>query len=149
MPIHPDLARRYPADWPRRRRFIIAYRAGNRCEWCGAENGQPHPETGSAVALTLAHVWDKRPEAASLPNLAALCQRCHNRWDARDRVGNRARRVERLIRSGQIPLCLSPADSLAMELYDQLVRRGVIGTPPGRTFQLGFPAAAWEWVRAG
>lgn len=150
MPISPDLAKRYPADWPLRRRFIVQYRAGNRCEWCGAENGRPHPDTGSDVVLTLAHVWDKRPEAASLLNLAALCQRCHNRWDARDRVGNRIRRrLIGLIRCGQIPLCLSPADSLAMALYDELVRRGVIGTPPGRTFQLGFPAGTWEWVGAG
>ena len=64
MPITPDMAKRYPADWPLRCRFIIQYRAANRCEWCRAENGQPHPDTGSDVVLTLDHVWDKRPENA-------------------------------------------------------------------------------------
>ena len=54
------MVKRYPADWMLRRRFIIKYRAQNRCEWCGARNDEPHPETGSHVALTLAHVWDKR-----------------------------------------------------------------------------------------
>ena len=61
-----------------RRRFIIQYRARNQCEWCGAENEQPHPITGRHVVFTLAYVWDKRPEMASLLNLAGLCQRCHN-----------------------------------------------------------------------
>lgn len=41
------------------------------------------------VVLTVAHVYDKRPESASFLNLAALCQRCHNRHDARDRRRNR------------------------------------------------------------
>lgn len=81
MPIRRDMAGRYPADWARRSRFVREYRAQNRCEWCGAANGQPHPVTGSRVVLTVAHVWDKRPEAANLLNLAALCQRCHLRWD--------------------------------------------------------------------
>ena len=31
--------------------------------------------------LTTAHVHDRRPEAASLLNLAALCQRCHLNHD--------------------------------------------------------------------
>ena len=63
MPIAPEKARRYPSDWGLRRRFIVEYRAGGRCEWCGAVNYQPHPDTGSKVVLTLAHVWDKRPGA--------------------------------------------------------------------------------------
>ena len=110
----------------------------------------PHPDTGSDVVLTLAHVWDKRPEQASLLNLAALCQRCHNRHDAADRLESRRRRhLAMLMRQGQIPLCLSPADSLVMALYDELVRKGVVGMPPQREFQMSFPAAAWEWVSAG
>ena len=150
MPITPDMAKRYPADWPLRCRFIIQYRAANRCEWYRAENGQPHPDTGSDVVLTLDHVWDKRPENASLLNLAALYQRCHNRWNARDRLDSRLRRrIVGLMRQGQIPLCLSPVDSLAMALYDELVRQGMIRMPPQRTFQMAFPAAAWEWASAG
>lgn len=85
MPIRPENKARYPADWKLRSRFVRHYRAKNRCEWCGAENGKAHPETGSKVILTAAHVFDKRPEAASLLNLAALCQRCHLRHDASDR----------------------------------------------------------------
>ena len=70
-----------------------------RCEWCGAENGKPHPITGSRVVLTVAHVFDERPEAASLLNLAALCQRCHNRHDAPGRQQRRKARIE--ARAGQ------------------------------------------------
>ena len=92
MPIRPEMLARYPKDWKLRSRFVRFYRAKNRCEWCGAENYQPHPITGSKVVLTTAHVWDMRPEACSLLNLAALCQRCHNRWDAPYRKRNRARR---------------------------------------------------------
>ena len=92
MPIRPEMLARYPKDWKLRSRFVRFYRARNRCEWCGAENYQPHPITGSKVVLTTAHVWDMRPEACSLLNLAALCQRCHNRWDAPYRKRNRARR---------------------------------------------------------
>ena len=149
MPTAPEKARRYPSDWSIRRRFIIEYRAGGRCEWCGAVNYQPHPDTGSKVVLTIAHVWDKRPEQASLLNLAALCQRCHLNWDRREHNVNRLRnRIARLMRHGQIPLCLSPADSLAMALYDELVRKGVVGMPPQRTFQLEFPSEVYEWVGA-
>ena len=92
MPIRPEMKARYPKDWARRSRFVRFHRARNRCEWCGAENHEQHPITGSRVVLTVAHVWDHRPEAASLLNLAALCQRCHNRHDAKHR---RAGIVER------------------------------------------------------
>ena len=147
MPIPPHIAKRYPADWNLRRRFIIEYRAAGRCEWCGAVNYQPHPDTVSKVVLTIAHVWDKRPEQASLLNLAALCQRCHLNWDRREHGFNRLRnRIARLMRQGQIPLCLPREDSLAMALYDELVRRGEISMPPQLVMQLGFPASAYEWV---
>ena len=93
MPIREEMRARYPADWALRSRFVRVVRAGNRCEWCGAVNGEPHPVTGSDVVLTAAHVHDHRPEAASLLNLAALCQRCHNRHDApMRRAGIKARR---------------------------------------------------------
>lgn len=94
MPIRPENRGRYPADWKLRSRFVRFYRAGNRCEWCGAKNHKPHPITGSRVVLTAAHVFDHRPEAASLLNLAALCQRCHNRHDANDRARRRKERKE-------------------------------------------------------
>jgi hypothetical protein len=93
MPIRPEMRERYPKDWALRSRFIRFYRAKNRCEWCGAKNYEPHPVTGSKVILTTAHVHDHRPEACSLLNLAALCQRCHNRHDAAMRKKERRRRL--------------------------------------------------------
>ena len=144
MPIPKHMAKRYPADWTLRRRFIIEYRAQNRCEWCGARNDEPHPDTGSRVALTLAHVWDKAPEQASLLNLAALCQRCHNRWDADDRRRSRVRRrLARLLRQGQLPLPWPPAVSLAMELYQALIEAGQLKPPE---VQLAIPRSAYEYV---
>lgn len=93
MPIRPEMRARYPRDWELRSRFVRFVRARGRCEWCGVEHGKPHPLTGARVVLTTAHVFDHRPEAASLLNLAALCQRCHNRHDnAMRRAGRRQRR---------------------------------------------------------
>lgn len=94
MPIRPENKARYPADWKLRSRFVRHYRAQNKCEWCGAENGKPHPSTGSKVVLTTAHVFDHRPEAASLLNLAALCQKCHLTHDAKHHA-NTARETRR------------------------------------------------------
>jgi hypothetical protein len=88
MPISPEQRKRYPADWKLRSRFVRFVRARNRCEWCGAENGKPHPVTGSKVVLTCAHVYDQRPEACDLMNLAALCQRCHLTHDAKYHAEN-------------------------------------------------------------
>lgn len=102
MPIRPEMRARYPADWALRSRFVRFVRARGRCEWCGAAHGQPHPVTGSKVVLTTAHVYDDRPEAASLLNLAALCQRCHNRHDAAARRAGVAER--KLAASGQTQL---------------------------------------------
>ena len=99
MPIRSENRARYPKDWKLRSRFVRFFRARNRCEWCGAENGQPHPVTGSKVVLTTAHVFDHRPEAASLLNLAALCQKCHNGHDAKMRRDGRKQRAE--LESGQ------------------------------------------------
>ena len=92
MPISPENRLRYPSNWAEISRFIRYDRAGNRCEWCGAENHQPHPITGSKVVLTCAHIHDHRPEACDLGNLAALCQKCHNRHDAKHRAETRKKR---------------------------------------------------------
>jgi len=93
MPIRKENKDRYPKDWKLRSKFVRFYRAKNKCEWCGAENYKPHPVTGSKVVLTTAHVYDHRPEACGLLNLAALCQKCHNGHDAKIR---RKKRHERL-----------------------------------------------------
>jgi 5-methylcytosine-specific restriction endonuclease McrA len=103
-PIRPSERERYPSDWKLRSRFVRVVRSRGRCEWCGAANGQPHPVTGAMVVLTTAHVFDDRPEAAALLNLAALCQRCHNGHDApRRRQGIQERRRAR-IEETQIPM---------------------------------------------
>lgn len=104
MPISPENRKRYPKDWAIRSRFIRFIRARNHCEWCGAENYKPHPITGSKVVLTTAHVYDHRPEASSFLNLAALCQKCHNTYDAKMRRKNAVKR--KLLESGQYLLNL-------------------------------------------
>ena len=107
MPLRRELKDRYPADWDARSRFVRFHRARNKCEWCGAANSEPHPITGSTVVLTAAHVNDRRPEAASLLNLAALCQRCHNRHDAKSRAQSRRDRAMEL--QGRLfPGCAGP-----------------------------------------
>lgn len=87
MPIKPENRDRYPANW----RGIVAQvraRSGDKCEGspafpdCDAVNGQPHPETGSKVVLTTAHL-DHVPENCDLANLRHWCQRCHLVYDAK------------------------------------------------------------------
>lgn len=92
MPISRENRSRYPPNWKQIRELILT-RAGNRCEGspkypdCRAENGQPHPVTGSRVVLTIAHliplIEDCREE-----NLKAWCQRCHNTYDLPMRLEN-------------------------------------------------------------
>ncbi len=76
---------RYPKDW----RLIsrrVREAAGWRCEGspafpdCRAANGDPHPETGSRVVLTVAHL-DQDTTNNGRDNLRALCQRCHLNHD--------------------------------------------------------------------
>jgi hypothetical protein len=107
MPIRPENRARYPADWPAISARIRFQRAGNRCECageCGTEHGdrcdavnrQPHPATRSMVVLTVAHL-NHRPEDCADANLRAMCQRCHNRYDApMRRAGIRQRRRDEL-----------------------------------------------------
>ena len=85
MPIRDEERSRYPSNWSE-----ISSRAKESAGWrcqgtsqfpaCGAVHGELHPETGSIVVLTTAHLnhdpSDNRPE-----NLAVLCQRCHLGWD--------------------------------------------------------------------
>lgn len=86
MPIRPENRDRYPKNW-KTLSLQIRERAGWRCEGspafpdCRAENGKPHPVTGSKVVLTVAHL-DHQPENCADENLRAWCQRCHNTYDA-------------------------------------------------------------------
>lgn len=103
MPISPENRARYPEDWPEIRERIRA-RSGDRCEGspdfpdCRAENGRPHPETGSKVVLTVAHL-DHTPENCDEANLRHWCQRCHLRYDKRHHRAN-ADRTRRARRAG-------------------------------------------------
>ena len=94
MPIREENRRRYPVEWPALS-HLIRFLADWQCEWCGAENGKDHPVTGSRVVLTVAHIHDHRPENCDPDNLAALCQRCHNRHDAAMRRANARERRSR------------------------------------------------------
>ena len=99
MPVY--RGRIYPDNWLTEIRPAILERAQGVCEWCGAVNYEAHPETGSRVVLTIAHLgtshangragdkhdkFDVRPE-----NLAALCQRCHLAYDLDDHIANARR----------------------------------------------------------
>lgn len=96
MPIRPENRSRYPKDWPEISRRIRFERAKGRCEWCGAEHGKPHPETGSVVVLTVAHLHEPIEDVRD-ENLAALCQRCHLNYDRHIHLANaRRNRKERL-----------------------------------------------------
>ena len=98
MPISQANKALYPANW----KDVVAeikVRAENRCEGspayptCRAENGQPHPVTGSRVVLTTAHL-DHMPANCDAANLRAWCQRCHNTYDAGHRAANRAKTAQ-------------------------------------------------------
>jgi hypothetical protein len=112
--------KRYPDDWAAISLFIRKERAGNKCEWCGVENGVPLPSGRKGkVVLTVAHLgtphadgtpgdkhdkFDVRPE-----NLAALCQACHLRYDLEDHIQHaketRAKKKRAMIEaSGQLSL---------------------------------------------
>jgi 5-methylcytosine-specific restriction endonuclease McrA len=80
--------KQYHPKWSLISKLIRVNRAGGKCEWCGAINYEPHPITGSKVILTVAHV-DRDKNNNQFDNLAALCQRCHLRHDAKQHADNR------------------------------------------------------------
>lgn len=81
----------------------IRKRAGWACEFCGARNGLQHPETGSTVVLTVAHL-DHDTNNDSTENLRALCQRCHLRYDHKLHRQNSAETRRRKRHVNQIEL---------------------------------------------
>jgi len=104
----------YPDDWEEISLRIRA-RAQGKCEWCGAENGKPHPITGSKVMLTVAHLGAPKPDGSAGDkrdkldcrdeNLAALCQRCHLNYDRDEHQQNAAlTRRQKKIEGGQLVL---------------------------------------------
>jgi len=112
MPISAERMKLYPGggthsrEWKTFRASLLE-RADSRCEGtpqhpdCRAENGKPHPETGGIVVLTIAHM-DHDESHADPDRCRALCQRCHNKWDAPHRKVNAARTRRR--KSPQIDL---------------------------------------------
>lgn len=106
MPIRPCEKARYPKDWPAIR-ARIRERAGDKCEWCGAPNHELITRTpqgwfrhGSIeekwvyIVCTTAHL-NHIPEDCRDENLAFLCQKCHNGYDAKHRAqGRKAREYE-------------------------------------------------------
>jgi hypothetical protein len=118
---------RYPPDWFTTIRPAILARAGNRCEFCGLENGAvgyrwaghflPVPpdqvehyrtrEKLFRIVLTIAHHPDPDPLNVDPANLHALCQACHLRLDAQMHAEHAAvtRRAKR--HAGQLTLDLT------------------------------------------
>ena len=86
MPIKPENKARYPSNWKEIRASILR-RANNCCEFCGIPNYTIR-ENGSKVVLTIAHL-DHTPENCDPSNLRALCQKCHNSYDAPHRAETR------------------------------------------------------------
>lgn len=98
--------KKYPNNWKTEIRPAILERAGNKCEFCGVENGttvwreRKHRNRGESrsysgltrtkIVLTIAHlnhdVTDNRPE-----NLRALCQKCHLNLDKDQHKATRAK----------------------------------------------------------
>lgn len=93
MPIKKENKNRYPKDWKQIRASILR-RADDKCEFCGVENHtyRLNPNTGKEayIVLTIAHL-DHTPENCNPENLRALCQRCHNQYDAQHRAETRKR----------------------------------------------------------
>lgn len=78
----------YPPEFPEISARLREGRANNRCEECGAENHLPHPDTGSIVVLTTAHLNHIKDDIRE-ENLKVLCQRCHLRLDLSRHIFNR------------------------------------------------------------
>ena len=78
----------------------------------------------SRVVLTAARAHDKRPEAASLLDLAALCQRCHLALDAKDSRASR----------GLPPVSKTRGRQWAFPFIVSQIDSGLVVGPPGRYF---------------
>lgn len=108
MPISPDKMKLYPGGSIRSPEWLairgrIRERAGDKCEECGVWNGAwiERNEDGTwfetlegdtysvKIVCTVAHL-DGCLVDHSDENLKFLCQRCHNRLDAKSRQANAA-----------------------------------------------------------
>lgn len=127
MPIRPENMRRYPGgstnspEWKAIRGAIME-RAGNRCEvdHCLRKHGdivQRRDGSEYKVVLTIAHL-DHQPENNDLENLRAMCQQCHNAYDAPHRQANARARRERERRRH--------ADHVQGELFPAQKMKGIL-----------------------
>ena len=110
VPIRPENKALYPNDWKAISHRIRFERAKGRCEFdwpfgsgerCGAHHGEEHPDTGSRVVLTVAHL-DHDPTNNRDENLKAGCQRCHNAYDAPMRRAGMRKRAKAKMASGDL-----------------------------------------------
>jgi hypothetical protein len=95
MPVN---YKEYPPNWKAIRKRILL-RAGNRCEFCGVENHiyrkaeKPNKHgffQTTFIVLTIAHLdHDKTNHDVRDERLAALCQRCHLKYDLPRHINNR------------------------------------------------------------
>jgi hypothetical protein len=128
MPFKPEL---YPDNWKEISTAIRA-RAGNKCQFCGVENGAIGYRSTKGqfvkvfnsiedvdlqadamhldgvklirIILTVAHL-DHIPSNCTSDNLRALCQRCHLNYDAQYHAHNSAQtRRRKKIEAGQMEL---------------------------------------------
>jgi hypothetical protein len=92
MPIKKENRKRYPKNWKEISEDIRFNRAQNKCENCGAINHSfvnrftreiclEHDENSVQIILTVGHL-DHTPEHNDYSNLKAMCQKCHNTYDA-------------------------------------------------------------------
>lgn len=113
MPIN---YKHYPPNWKTEIRPAVLERAKNKCEHCGVVNysliwrfgkgdadwiywpeGMESEEwtfelqrKSTKIILTIAHLdHDKENHDVDLTRLAALCQRCHLRYDLKHHIRNR------------------------------------------------------------
>lgn len=111
--------KKYPSDWKERRERILK-RADNKCEFCGVENKKvgwrmpdgrflTEKETRQLyqyesdieidggrlmqIVLTIAHLdHDEENHDVKDDRLKALCQRCHLRYDAKEKSRRRKKK---------------------------------------------------------
>jgi len=113
MPILPENKHRYPKNWKEIREQIL-FECFYKCEFCGVENKTYRDN--SIVVLTIAHL-DHTPENCERENLRALCQRCHNRYDAAHRAETRKRKKQN--KAGlRIPLLRYPQGRCPLDSWN-------------------------------
>ena len=89
----------YHPKWSLISRLVRFKRAKGRCECCCSEHQKPLRTTGYIVYLATVHLNHDRTDNR-FSNLAALCQRCHMRWDHHWHMYNRKYGKEIFYRNG-------------------------------------------------